>query len=229
MPLCLGAFGSVRTKKKKKKKKKKKSQQHVGVVGAGRPHLPPVDHEVRRRQASARRAAARPDPEPAPGSLIPSDAVISARRIGTAHRRCCSGVPARDQRCGDDADTLRVERQVAASACKFLLMDVLLQQRGVSAAELGRECRVATSRCRTSAAASGAPSPGMWLARPRALQRLRLGRPGVRPEKRHELRTEGLDVSVEESAARRSWEEKSEGLLLSQNAKTILMMESYNL
>ena len=31
--------------------------------------------------------------EPAPGSLMPSDAVISARRIGTAHRRCCSGVP----------------------------------------------------------------------------------------------------------------------------------------
>jgi hypothetical protein len=31
--------------------------------------------------------------EPAPGSLIPSDAVISARRMGTAHRRFCSGVP----------------------------------------------------------------------------------------------------------------------------------------
>ena len=31
--------------------------------------------------------------EPAPGSLIPTDAVISPRRIGTAHFCFCSSVP----------------------------------------------------------------------------------------------------------------------------------------
>ena len=47
--------------------------------------------------------------EPAPGSLIPSGAVMSPRRIGTAHRRFCSASAERQQRCRDDFHALRVE------------------------------------------------------------------------------------------------------------------------
>jgi hypothetical protein len=46
-------------------------------------------------EAELRTALVRSDAksEPAPGSLMPSAAVISARSIGTAHFCCCSGVP----------------------------------------------------------------------------------------------------------------------------------------
>ena len=66
-------------------------EQDVGVVRARRPHLLAVDDEVVAVDDRTGAQAARS--EPAPGSLMPSDAVISARRIGTAHRCFCSSVP----------------------------------------------------------------------------------------------------------------------------------------
>ena len=55
------------------------------------PHLLTVDDEMIAVHHGTRASPARS--EPAPGSLMPSDAVISARKIGTAHRCFCSSVP----------------------------------------------------------------------------------------------------------------------------------------
>ena len=53
------------------------------------PGLPPLVNGGRPAPVEAVSARS----EPAPGSLIPSDAVISARRIGIAQHRFCSSVP----------------------------------------------------------------------------------------------------------------------------------------
>ena len=73
-------------------------EHDVGVVGARGPDLLAVDHEV-----IADPLGCCPESgqiEPAPGSLIPSDAVISARRIGIAQ-------PASARRCRRTAATPR--------------------------------------------------------------------------------------------------------------------------
>jgi hypothetical protein len=81
MPLCLGAFGSVRTKVNKTSAS---WAPDVHTFCQLTTKSSPSNTARVRREARS---------DPAPGSLIPSDAVISARRIGTAHRRCCSGDP----------------------------------------------------------------------------------------------------------------------------------------
>ena len=81
MPLCLGAFGSVRT----------------NVSSTSASWAPDVHTfwplTTKWSPSSTARVFSEARSEPAPGSLIPNDAVISARRIGTAHFRFCSGVP----------------------------------------------------------------------------------------------------------------------------------------
>ena len=81
MPLCFGASGSVRT--------------NVSSTSAS---CAPEVHTfwpLTTKWSPSRTALVRSDArsEPALGSLIPSDAVISARRIGTAQRCFCSSVP----------------------------------------------------------------------------------------------------------------------------------------
>jgi hypothetical protein len=81
MPWCLGASGSVRT--------------NVSTTSAS---WAPEVHTfcpLTTKWSPSRSALVRSDArsEPAPGSLMPSAAVISARRIGTAHFCCCSAVP----------------------------------------------------------------------------------------------------------------------------------------
>ncbi len=81
IPLCLGASGSVRTK----------------VSNTSASWAPDVQTfcPLTTKWSPSRTAAVRSEArsDPAPGSLMPSDAVISARRIGTAHWCFCSGVP----------------------------------------------------------------------------------------------------------------------------------------
>ena len=146
MPLCFGASGSVRT-----------NVSSTSASCAPDVHtFCPLTTKWSPSAVARVRNDARSDP--APGSLIPSDAVISARRIGTAHFCCCSRRSERDQRRGDDADALRVVSLVDPPSRQFQLIDVLLQDRGVAAAELGRVVRAPASRCRTSAAASDGPT-----------------------------------------------------------------------
>ena len=136
-------------------------QQHVGVVRAGGPHLLPVDHEVvavahgpgaQRRQVGARARFAHPERR---GHLGPQDrhGPLLLLLVGAE----------RDQRRGDDADALRVEALIDPPPRQFLAVHVLLQERRVAATELRWVARASASRCRTSAAASGGPSPGRAL------------------------------------------------------------------
>ena len=81
MPLCLGALGSVRTKVRST------SASWAPDVHTFCPFTTKSSPSTTARVRNEARS------DPAPGSLIPSDAVISARRIGTAQRRCCWGVP----------------------------------------------------------------------------------------------------------------------------------------
>ena len=81
MPLCFGASGSVRTKV---------SSTSAWCAPDVHTFCPLTTKWSPSRTA---RVAAPARSEPAPGSLMPSDAVISARRIGTAHRCFCSSVP----------------------------------------------------------------------------------------------------------------------------------------
>jgi hypothetical protein len=68
---------------------------------------------------------------------MPSAAVISARRIGTAQRRFCSAEP-KESSGRDDAQALGVEAVVDPAPGQLLQVDVLLQQGGVAAAVLRR-------------------------------------------------------------------------------------------
>ena len=81
MPLCFGADGSVRTK----------------VSSTSASWAPDVQTfcplTTKWSPSNTARVFSDARSEPAPGSLIPSDAVISARRIGIAQRCFCSGVP----------------------------------------------------------------------------------------------------------------------------------------
>jgi hypothetical protein len=81
IPLCFGAAGSVRTKV---------SRTSASWAPEVHTFCPSTTYSSPSRTARVRNPARS---EPAPGSLIPSAAVISARRIGTAQRRFCSGVP----------------------------------------------------------------------------------------------------------------------------------------
>jgi len=170
-----------------------KSQQNVGVMGTGCPHLLAVDHEVvtiagstgaQRGQIGTGAWLAHSERR---GHLGPQD----RHRPPTLLLRRSEG----DQGSGDDADTLRIERQVGAPACEFLLMDVLLQQRGVSAAELGRESWQQPAVVEHQPLPPASPFRDM-AARSRALERVGLGRQ-ICVKKCHEFRAEGLDVSVE--------------------------------
>ena len=183
MPLCFGASGSVRT--------------NVSSTSAS---CAPDVHTfcpLTTKLSPSRTARVRSDArsEPAPGSLIPSDAVISARRIGTAHLRCCSPRAERDQRGGDDADALWVEGQVDPSAREFQLVDVLLQDRGVAAAELGRISGEQPAVVEHQPLPATRPFRDM-ATRPRALERLGFRRQ-VLVQKCDELGAERLDVGVE--------------------------------
>jgi len=81
IPLCLGASGSVRT-----------NVSSTSASCAPDVHtFCPLTTKLSPSSTARVRSPARSDP--APGSLMPSEAVISARRIGTAHRRFCSSVP----------------------------------------------------------------------------------------------------------------------------------------
>ena len=81
MPLCFGASGLVRTNVRRT------SESWAPEVHT---FCPLTTKSSPSRTAVVRRPARS---EPAPGSLIPSDAVISPRKIGTAHRCFCSGEP----------------------------------------------------------------------------------------------------------------------------------------
>jgi hypothetical protein len=74
-------------------------------------------------------------------------------------------------------------------------MDVLLQQRGVSAAELGRVAGQQPTVVEQQPLPAARPARDV-AAGSRPLQGLGLGRQ-VFVQERHELRAEGLDVSVE--------------------------------
>lgn len=81
MPLCFGAFGSVRT-----------NVSNTSASWAPEVHtFWPLT--TKWSPSSTARVFSNARSEPAPGSLMPSEVVISARRIGTAHRCFCSGVP----------------------------------------------------------------------------------------------------------------------------------------
>ena len=183
MPLCLGASGSVRTKVSSTSASwapdvhtfcplTTKSSPSTDGTGAQRRQI-----GARARFAHAKRR----------GHLGAQDRhrppLLLLRRSE------------RDQRRGDDADALRVERQVDAPAREFLLMDVLLQQRGVAAAELGRVARQQPAVVEQQPLPAPRPFRHM-AARPRPLQRLGLGRQ-VLVEEGDELGAEGLDVGVE--------------------------------
>ena len=169
------------------------SQEHIGVVGARRPHLLPVDHELvaidvgagaQRREVGAR---ARLTHSQRRGHFGPQDRHRPAPLL--------LGCAERDQRRGDDADALRVEGEVAPAAGQFLLVDVLLQDRGVAATELGR----IPGQQPAVVEHQPLPAPGPvrdMAAGPRTFERLGVvGQMLV--EERDELRAEGLDVSVE--------------------------------
>ena len=197
-----------------------KSEQHVGVVGSGRPHLLPVDHEA---------------VPVAVGTGAQRSQIGAGTGLAHAKRRRQLGAQdrhrppplllrrsERDQRRGDDADALRVEREIDASAGQLLLMDILLQQRGVSPTELrwvsGQQPAVVEHQPLPAAR----PSRDM-AARSRPLQRLRLRRQ-VLVEEGHELCAEGLDVSVEGQLHGAPGEENSKDYCYLQNENTILMM-----
>ncbi len=187
MPLCLAAFGSVRTKVRRTSASWAPDvHTFCPLTTKSSPSTPEtrLAHGAQRRQV---RAGTRLAHSQRGRHLGPQD---RHRPPTLLFRRA-----ERDQRRGDDADALRVESQVGAPARKFFLMHVLLQQRGVAAAELGRITGHAASRCRTSAAASVAPirECDCWTVsapthRPRRQ---------VLVKERHEIRAEGLDVSVE--------------------------------
>ena len=81
MPLCLGASGSVRTKAS-------------STSASWAPEVQTFWPLTMNRSPSSTALVDRPARSlPAPGSLMPSAAVLSARMIGTAHRRFCSSVP----------------------------------------------------------------------------------------------------------------------------------------
>ncbi len=81
IPLCLGASGSVRT-----------NARMTSASCAPDVHtFCPLTTNWSPSSTARVDSPARSDP--APGSLMPSDAVMSARRMGTAHRCFCSSVP----------------------------------------------------------------------------------------------------------------------------------------
>ncbi len=81
MPLCLGASGSVRTKVSST------SESCAPEVHT----FCPLTTKWSPSRTARVRSPARSDP--APGSLIPSEAVMSPRSSGMAHFCFCSGVP----------------------------------------------------------------------------------------------------------------------------------------
>ena len=65
--------------------------------------------------------------EPALGSLIPNDAVISARKIGTAQRLLLLVTAERNQRRRNNIHTLGIEAVVDPPPAELLQIDILLQ------------------------------------------------------------------------------------------------------
>jgi hypothetical protein len=85
IPLCLGASGSVRTNVRIT------SESCAPDVHTFWPLT--TKWSPSESVAATARVLSDARSDPAPGSLMPSAAVISARRIGTAHRCCCWAVP----------------------------------------------------------------------------------------------------------------------------------------
>src|SRR5262245_1734093 len=111
-------------------------QDHVGVVRPRRPHLLPVHDEA---------VAVERRPGPQPGQVGPG--------VGLAHPQGGGDLGPQDRhrpppllllgpedqdRRGDDAQPLRVVAAGDVAAAELLLVDELLDERGVVAAELGR-------------------------------------------------------------------------------------------
>ena len=133
--------------------------------------------------------------EPALGSLIPSDAVISARRIGTAQRCFCSSLPNDNSEARNDIHALRVEAVVDPAPATV--------PPGRRTAERPSRCGrripaadwAAASRCRTAAAASRRAHCRHVRHRPGPLQRFACGRQ-ILVEERRKLRPKRLDVGI---------------------------------
>ena len=184
MPLCFGASGSVRT--------------NVRITSAS---CAPDVHTfcpLTTKCSPSRTAEVRSDArsDPAPGSLMPSAAVISARRIGTAQRCFCSSVPNDSSDAAMMPTPLRVEALVDRALRQLFAVDVLLQDGGVAAAELRRVAGQQPAVVEHAAAASAGPTAGTS-----AVDRERCDGVGlvgqVLVEERDELVAEGLDVGVE--------------------------------
>ena len=126
IPLCLGASGSVRTNVNRK------SASCAPDVHTFWP--------LTMKSSPSRTARVRNDArsEPALGSLIPSEAVISARSTGNGPALLLLGGSERDQRCCNDIDALRVETVVDASSTQFIEMDELLKYGCVASPEFWR-------------------------------------------------------------------------------------------
>src|SRR5258708_11519295 len=107
MPLCLGAFGSVRTKVRRT------SASWAPDVHTFCPLT------TKSSPSRAARVLSEARSEPAPGSLIPSDDRHLGPQDGHRPPMLLLRGSERDQRRGDDADALRVSRQVGTPTCEF--------------------------------------------------------------------------------------------------------------
>lgn len=116
-----------------------KGQDDVGVVGAAGPHLLPVHHEVLVHHI---------------GTGTQTRQIRARTRFAHAQRRRHLGTQdghrplpllllgaERQQRGGDDADALRVERVIDAASREFLAVNELFKDARIAAAELGRIAR----------------------------------------------------------------------------------------
>ena len=102
----------------------------------------------------------------------------------------------RQQRRGDDADALRVERVIDAPPRRVLRDGRTVRGCPRCGRRTPAGCPAAASRGRTAAAASGAPTPARATSTGTARRPLRPRRQ-VLVEERDELRAERLDLGVE--------------------------------
>ena len=128
MPWCLGASGSVRT--------------NVRITSANR-GLPDVHTfcPLTTKWSPSRYGPGAQRRQVGPGAPVrscPGAAVISARRIGIAHVRCCSGVPKVMSEAAMMPTPWELKLGTILRRASSSLVCVLLQDRGVAAAELRR-------------------------------------------------------------------------------------------